>query len=525
MEFFSIEKSQNFPCILSIKTFNDSYEYNNIPADSFVKEKLIQMIKELNIEIKPPTKNINELFKYYFEHYNNKNSSYFLKSIKNLRKNKTQEIIIVNEYIQKIKTLKNYINLGINKERKIKIKNYIYELWILFYRLDILDKTLYIIENNIKKNNENKNKSNIHNANNEEIEKQIEKDSNSKNKGYLEMITKQYFSYYLLTLLLVYLFSNAKNYRVKVQKIFKKLIIYFIEGNDYILMNNYNKYYKNILKCEEIMKQIIKIAYKSSDNINIITINKINKINYLFNKINLTSISSIREFGDSEIFFTNIIIDLKFYSNSNLIKEQSNKLLNIPFIKEPSSKEYTLVLDLDETLIHFSANGDEGQLFFRPHLFSFLNAVSQFYEIIIFTAGLKEYAKIVLDLIENRLGKKIFDYRLYRENTIPNDEGIFIKDLSKIGRSLQKIIIVDNTRDNYELQKNNGIEIKSYYGFDFKKMDLLEEEINDIIDDDNCLNALKNILIKIAEDKPKNVALALKKYQREIFEKVSMYFN
>ena len=138
MEFFSIEKSENFPCILKITTFNDSYEYNNISSDSFAKEKLIKMIKELNVEIKPPTKNINELFKYYFEHYNNKNSSYFVKNIKNLRKIKTEEVNIVNEYILKIKTLKNNINLGFNKDRKIKIKNYIYELWIIFFRLNIL---------------------------------------------------------------------------------------------------------------------------------------------------------------------------------------------------------------------------------------------------------------------------------------------------------------------------------------------------------------------------------------------------
>ena len=143
MEFFSIEKSESFPCILKIKTFNDSYEYNNIMSDSFAKEKLINMIKELNVEIKPPTKNINELFKYYFEHYNNKNSSYFVRNIKNLRKTKTEEVNIINEYIQKIKTLKNNINLGLNKERKIRIKNYIYELWILFFRLNVLDKIPY----------------------------------------------------------------------------------------------------------------------------------------------------------------------------------------------------------------------------------------------------------------------------------------------------------------------------------------------------------------------------------------------
>ena len=172
-------------------------------------------------------------------------------------------------------------------------------------------------------------------------------------------------------------------------------------------------------------------------------------------------------------------------------------------------------------MIHFSVNGEnEGQLFFRPYLFHFLNSISEYYELIIFTAGLKEYANIVLDLIESRMGKKIFDYRLYRENTEPNDEGIFIKDLTKIGRSLQKMIIVDNTKNNYELQKDNGIEIKSYYGFDSKKMDLMEDNV--ILDDDKCLMELENILIKLVEDKPKNLVLTLKKYQKEILHKITL---
>ena len=203
MDFFSIEKSESFPCILKIKTFNDSYEYNNIPSDLFDKEKLIEMIKELNVEIKPKSKSINELFKYYFEHYNNKNSSYFVKHIKNLRKIKSEEVNIVNEYILKIKCLKNNINLGFIKERKIKIKNFIYELWILFFRLNILDKILFIIEKDIKpKNDENKV------INDEEDNKK--NNIGNKNSVYIEMITKQYFSYYLLSLLLIYVFANIK---------------------------------------------------------------------------------------------------------------------------------------------------------------------------------------------------------------------------------------------------------------------------------------------------------------------------
>ena len=507
MAFFSIEKSESFPCILKIKTFNDSYEYNNIPSDLFDKQKLIEMIKELNVELKPKSKSINELFKYYFEHYNNKNSSYFIKQIKNLRKIKSEEVNIVNEYILKIKALKNNINLGLMKERKIKIKNFVYELWILFFRLNILDKFLYIIENDINSiNNENKN-NNENDINRED-----------KNNAYIEMITKQYFSYYLLGLLLIYVFANIKNPKPNEHKIFKKLLIYFIEGNDYLLMNNYNKFYKNIIKCEEIIKQIIKIVYESIDSINISTLNKINKISYLFNNINLTTINNINEFADSEIFMTNIIVDLKYYSTFS--SKNQNTIINTPYINEHPTKDYTLVLDLDETLIHFSINAqNEGHLFFRPYLFHFLNAVSEYYELIIFTAGLKEYAKIVLDLIENRMGKKIFDYRLYREHTEPNDEGIFIKDLSKIGRNLQKIIIVDNTKENYELQNDNGIEIKSYYGFDSKKMDLMEDNI--ILDNDKCLLELEKILIKIAEEKPKNLCLILKKYQKEILLKIT----
>ena len=507
MDFFSIEKSESFPCILKIKTFNDSYEYNNIPSDLFDKQKLIEMIKELNVELKPKSKSINELFKYYFEHYNNKNSSYFIKQIKNLRKIKSEEVNIVNEYILKIKALKNNINLGLMKERKIKIKNFVYELWILFFRLNILDKFLYIIENDINSiNNENKN------TNENDINRE------DKNNAYIEMITKQYFSYYLLGLLLIYVFANIKNPKPNEHKIFKKLLIYFIEGNDYLLMNNYNKFYKNIIKCEEIIKQIIKIVYESIDSINISTLNKINKISYLFNNINLTTINNINEFADSEIFMTNIIVDLKYYSTFS--SKNQNTIINTPYINEHPTKDYTLVLDLDETLIHFSINAqNEGHLFFRPYLFHFLNAVSEYYELIIFTAGLKEYAKIVLDLIENRMGKKIFDYRLYREHTEPNDEGIFIKDLSKIGRNLQKIIIVDNTKENYELQNDNGIEIKSYYGFDSKKMDLMEDNI--ILDNDKCLLELEKILIKIAEEKPKNLCLILKKYQKEILLKIT----
>ena len=39
---------------------------------------------------------------------------------------------------------------------------------------------------------------------------------------------------------------------------------------------------------------------------------------------------------------------------------------------------------------------------------------------------------------------------------------MIIKDLSKIGRSLQKTIIVDNIAENFLLQKDSGIFIKTW---------------------------------------------------------------
>lgn len=40
---------------------------------------------------------------------------------------------------------------------------------------------------------------------------------------------------------------------------------------------------------------------------------------------------------------------------------------------------------------------------------------------------------------------------------------VFVKDLSKIGRPLNKTIIVDNVAENFSLQPDNGIFIKSWF--------------------------------------------------------------
>ena len=74
----------------------------------------------------------------------------------------------------------------------------------------------------------------------------------------------------------------------------------------------------------------------------------------------------------------------------------------------------------------------------------------------------------------------IFDCRLYRRHTnIVNND--FVKDISKIGRDLSKIIIVDNMSQNYKLQPNNGICIRPFWGKDTKDM-VLADLFNVLLD-------------------------------------------
>ena len=62
-----------------------------------------------------------------------------------------------------------------------------------------------------------------------------------------------------------------------------------------------------------------------------------------------------------------------------------------------SEKEYTLVLDLDETLVHYVDAGDQSYFLIREGCLEFLQEMSEFYELIIFTAGMQDYADWVLN--------------------------------------------------------------------------------------------------------------------------------
>ncbi len=72
-----------------------------------------------------------------------------------------------------------------------------------------------------------------------------------------------------------------------------------------------------------------------------------------------------------------------------------NNFTNLPKVTPPCLKPlenpedtYTLVLDLDETLIHNVEYGSESYFLVRPGCIQFIEQMAKYYELVIFTAAL-----------------------------------------------------------------------------------------------------------------------------------------
>jgi CTD small phosphatase-like protein 2 len=105
-------------------------------------------------------------------------------------------------------------------------------------------------------------------------------------------------------------------------------------------------------------------------------------------------------------------------------------------------------LDLDETLVHYFDGENEGHFLVRPGCKDFLITLSEYFEIVIFTAAMQDYADWVLDHLDP--DHSLISYRLYRQHTY--QQGLVnIKDLGILGRDLSRTVIVDNVAENFRL--------------------------------------------------------------------------
>ena len=297
--------------------------------------------------------------------------------------------------------------------------------------------------------------------------------------------------------------SSSEDTDIK-NKLLRQIQTYFNynNSNDTALLPDINKYFNNLNNtCNQLVTKFSAASLPGFDAPALIA---------LYSHLNAKTPLEMNN------FFLNYFLRRSFPSSlRNLL---NLKQLAGPYMKNKCLKKFTLVLDLDETLIHSNresrVNGVANKkhvVHYRPGLAEFLESVSQFFELIVFTVGLAEYANPIIDSME--MNGKIFSNRLYRDHAVvyQND---YVKDLSKIGRDLRRVIIVDDKPFNFCLQKENGIAIKPFYG---KKED----------NKDYALINLIPILLRITREHSGDVRTGIKKNKVDIVTKVSsfMYLN
>ena len=306
---------------------------------------------------------------------------------------------------------------------------------------------------------------------------------------------------------------NNKLTKQVIKNLFDQIRIYFSTKNNtkirskspnQIMEKNRNNlsFQKDFIESDiNLLLEYIK-SYKKVKFTNLIKDLKTSpSINYLLDKANIKF--------NQKPNINNLITTLNKTKNNNLSKDKDKKISNTKYILTETNQEgkiippflgkknpkfkYTLVLDLDETIVHYIKYKNSEYIQVRPYLDDFIKELSQFYEIIIFTASYKNYADLAINGIDPE--KKI-RYRLYRQHTTKIGN-TFIKDLAKLGRDLKKVIIIDNCSDNYSLQPKNGINVIDFLGNE----------------DDDILFHLKKDLFNLYKKNPDDVRPYLKQIQ------------
>nr|XP_046260131.1 carboxy-terminal domain RNA polymerase II polypeptide A small phosphatase 1-like isoform X2 [Scatophagus argus] len=178
-------------------------------------------------------------------------------------------------------------------------------------------------------------------------------------------------------------------------------------------------------------------------------------------------------------------VPLLLEENGTLSKAPAKPLL--PRIKSNDAGKICVVIDLDETLVHSSfkpvnnadfiipveIDGTVHQVYVlkRPHVDEFLKRMGELFECVLFTASLSKYADPVSDLLD-KWGA--FRSRLFRESCVFH-KGNYVKDLSRLGRDLNKVIIIDNSPASYIFHPDNAVPVASWFD------DMSDTELLDLI--------------------------------------------
>ena len=138
----------------------------------------------------------------------------------------------------------------------------------------------------------------------------------------------------------------------------------------------------------------------------------------------------------------------------------TKKLLPDAALMDPNMPPFTLVLGLEDVLVHSEWSRDHGwRIAKRPGLDYFLKYLSPYYELVIFSSQ----PSFTVDQIHRKIDPYQMVYPLYREMTVYEDGG-YVKDLSYLNRDLKKVVVVDSDPHHLKKQPENAIILPKWNG-------------------------------------------------------------
>jgi Dullard-like phosphatase family protein len=187
------------------------------------------------------------------------------------------------------------------------------------------------------------------------------------------------------------------------------------------------------------------------------------------------------------------LVDNELTSLLKLCKEfdePTEKFLNDKAIEFGEKKRHkTLILDMDETLIHaeilpenakpikkdvdftitlknLNTETGENEIYIvyvsiRPFYDECMENLAKYYELVVFTAAEQDYADAILDVLDT---ENLIFKRLYRQHCINIEDKYFVKDLRIIkDREIKDMVLVDNSIISMAFNIDNGIPVAPFF--------------------------------------------------------------
>ena len=327
---------------------------------------------------------------------------------------------------------------------------------------------------------------------------------------------------------------RSNNNKLKKMNVTESKIIEIIENNSKEAIN----YYKMLID------SLYKKYYNEKDNlVKFPDCNKnVNKEKHYLNKIKNVKCSFFNEAYKKleNVDFVELKCFFYIFLNKNDKKENIQKIPKSQRYSKPKKEKpkklgekgiscqqnfilppikynynYTLILNLDETLIYFNKRYPSqlgtNKLILRPNVKEFLHEMKKIFELILFSDTSQEYIDAIIDVIEGE--EKYFSYVLSNKYITFDNKGERIKDLFLLGRKIKNVIVVDNTEKLYKLNEENLICIRPFFG--------------DIYKDKNTLKILGKFLKELKNDSEKtgDIRISLNKLKYNIYPKIINSLN